>query len=483
MKMMLRTLFCAACLILTMTAGVQAQTGNGAILGSITDVSGAAIPKAQITIVNQDNGTVRTSTSSDDGLYNVPSLPAGNYTVRANMAGFSPFEVKNAVVTVGSDTQINIHLSVGQVSQSVTVSDAPPEVQTTTAEVSTVMDESTISQIPLNARDVQQLAAIQPGVNKTGTFQYGPEELSIMGSRPDQNQYRQEGMNTSLTTLGIAPANGVGVQLGVEAVKEFAVLGGNFTPEYGGAGGIINIIFKSGTNSFHGSGYEFYRGASFDTRNPFDIGDPPPYKRNQFGGSFGGPIRHNKTFFFVNYEGLLESLNNTQVAFYPDDQARGIGTPTGTAYLPCGVLGSIAACTGQSAATREPVPTPTAQAPYAAGIQQVFFTPVSGYAQLIPSCLSSSPQLLTSAGGPSGACRQVVSPTQTTKDNYFATKIDQVITAKNRLSSSYNYERSNTFSPGPNPNFADILNYHKQIFTAQDTEIFTAQLINALRFA
>lgn len=459
-----------------------AQTANGSVGGTVTDPSGALVSKAAVTVLNQDTGTVRTTVSSDAGLYYVPSVPAGTYTVRATASGFAIYEVKNVVVTVGAAAEANLKLSMASGSQTVTVSDAPPSIQATTAEVSSVMQSDAIEQVPLNARDLQSLAAIQPGVNKTSNFQYGPEELSISGSRPDQNQYRQEGVNTTLTSLGIAPANSVGVQLGVEAVKEFAVIGGEFSPEYGGAGGIVNMLFKSGTNQMHGSAYEYFRNSGLDAQSPFSVSKtPPPFTRNQFGASVGGPIIKDKAFYYVNYEGLLQDLSNVQIASFPDAMARGQGTPNGAAYMTCAVLGNIPACAGQSPGTYEPVPTPAAQTAYAAAIQQVFFRPVNGYAQLVPDC-GSAPEVLTAAGYPSGACQVVETPNQHTYDHYIVGKVDYVLGPKNSLSSSYNFERTQTTSPGPNPTFFEFDNYHKQIFTLQETAVLTDHLVNSARF-
>ena len=233
-KVMLMVLTIAT--LLTAATHLQAQTGNGSILGTVLDAAGATVAGAQITIMNQDTGTVLNIETTASGLFDAPSVPAGNYTVKVTLAGFAPYEVRNVVVTVGSATQINPKLEVGSISQQVIVSDTPPEVQTTTAEISSVMQDNTIADIPLNARDLQQLAQIEPGVNLTQQFKYGAREISVTGSRPQFNQYRQEGMDQAFS-LGIAPANGVGVEMGVEAVKEFSVLGGEFTPQYGGAGG------------------------------------------------------------------------------------------------------------------------------------------------------------------------------------------------------------------------------------------------------
>src|SRR5205085_5859481 len=204
---------------------------------------------------------------------------------------------------VGSDTRADLMLQVGQITQTVTVTEAVPLVETTSADVSQVLDQATIESIPLNARDVQQLAVIQPGVQYLTTSGYGGKSLTVAGSRPIDNRYLQEGMDLSFS-YRVSPFNlASGIMLGVEAVKEFKVLTTNQSAEYGEAsGGVVNVLFKSGANRLHGSGYEFYRNDVFDSRNFFDAAGTPPLSRHQFGASLGGPIRKDKTFFFANYE-------------------------------------------------------------------------------------------------------------------------------------------------------------------------------------
>ena len=277
---------------------LQAQTVTGSILGNVQDSSGSAVPNVEITIVNQDTGVERVTAGTAEGIYNVPSLAAGRYTVGAKAVGFSPVEVKDVVVRVGSDARVDLKLTVGQITQQVTVTEAIPTVETTSSEVSQIMSEEIIQQIPLNARDVQQLAVVQPGVQFMNTG-FGGRAMTVAGDRPTNNRFLQEGMDLNwtyrLSPISL-PSN---VLLGVEAVKEFKVLTTNFTAEYGEqSGGIINTLFKSGTNTLHGSAYEFYRNAALDARNFFDQGPAPPFRRHQFGGSLGGPIRKDKTFFF-----------------------------------------------------------------------------------------------------------------------------------------------------------------------------------------
>jgi hypothetical protein len=270
----------------------RAQTVSGTILGTVTDSSGAAVPNAQITITNQDTGVVRTSVSTAEGNFNVPSILPGKYSVEAKAGGFTPEQVKDVTVQVGSDARVDLKLQVGAVTQQVTVTEAVPTVETTSSEVSNVVTEDLIAQIPLNARDIQQLAVVNPGVQWMKTS-FGGNQISVSGDRPSNNRYLQEGMDMTwsykLSPISLAS----GIILGTEAVKEFKVITSNFTVEYGEqSGGVVNTLFKSGTNAFHGSAYEYYRNDKFDAGNFFDQGGvAPPFHRHQLGASFGGPIQ------------------------------------------------------------------------------------------------------------------------------------------------------------------------------------------------
>ncbi len=179
-----------------------------------------------------------------------------------------------------SDTRVDLRLQIGQVTQQVTVTEAVPTVETTSSEVSQIVDQQVIQQIPLNARDIQQLAVVNPGVQWMKTS-YGGNQLSVSGDRPSNNRYLQEGMDMTwsyrLSPISLAS----GIMLGTEAVKEFKVMTSNFTVEYGEqSGGVVNTLFKSGTNGLRGSAYEYYRNSDFDARNFFDQApgeSPPPF--------------------------------------------------------------------------------------------------------------------------------------------------------------------------------------------------------------
>lgn len=307
-------------MLLFSVRSLPAQTITGTILGTVVDASGAAIPNAQITLTNQGTGAVRNAVSTADGTYTVPQVPAGNYAVQATAQGFTQAQVKDVVVTVGSDTRIDLKLSVGQVSQTVTVTEAIPTVETTSSEVAQTMDQSTIASIPLNARDLLQLSEIQPGVQFNNYDTLG-RSLVVAGSRPADSRYLMQGIDTTYTQR-VAPTSTAGIILGVEAVQEFKVLTSDYSAEYGEhPGGVINTIVKSGTNAFHGSGYEFFRNDALETRNFFNPATIPAFTRNQFGGAAGGPVKKDNTFFFFNYEGFRQNLGETLPDNVPDTAA------------------------------------------------------------------------------------------------------------------------------------------------------------------
>ena len=466
------TCACAAIFVLVAILSIsavrlQAQTVTGTILGIVIDSSGAAVPNANITVTNQDTGVARNSVSTGDGVYNVPQLPAGNYKVVATATGFSSAQVNGVVVTVGSGTRVDLKLLVGGVTQNVTVTESIPTVETTSSDVAELMDTTTINDIPLNARDLLQLAEIQPGVQFNNYNNVG-RELSVSGSRGANNRYVQEGIDTTYT-FEDAPISTAGIILGVEAVKEFQVLTSNYSAEYGEhPGGVVNTVFKSGTNTLHGSAYELYRNSVFDAKNFFDPGtSPPPFTRHQFGASLGGPIKKDNTFFFFNYEGFRSSLGVSQPAILPDSEAR-------AGMLPCNQVTSTAtfkvpsACSpGNGGTPNTMVAVPTTK----------FIQDITNL--LMPTCPDSSE--IFKGGNRTGTCTFTASPIQTIGENFYLLKMDHTFNSKHSLTASYNYDASSELFPGANPNFADTEQYSKQFGTLQETWIVSPNVVNTAR--
>src|SRR6185312_6861527 len=334
-------------LIISLTCLSYSQVAGGTLQGTVTDASGAVIPNAQITVKNVATGVSRDIHSNDEGVYSAASLAPGLYVMTISMSGFGPQTLKNINVTVGAVQVINVKLTVGQAAENIEVSAAPAAIELGTSEISGVIGERLVKELPLNGRDWTQLATLEPGVSAIRTenalgnrVQQGEgAQMTISGGRPWQNNYRLDGVSINDYANG-APGSALGVNLGVDAVQEFSVLTSGYPAEYGrSSGGIINAVTKSGSNKIHGTGYEFLRNSALDARNFFDkAAKKPPFKRNQFGGSFGAPIIKDKTFFFVDYEGIRQTTNITQVSTVPSAAARAGNLSTGAIVVDPTVL-------------------------------------------------------------------------------------------------------------------------------------------------
>src|SRR2546430_1328801 len=318
--------------ILMVVASVAtAQTTTAAFQGTVTDTAGAVIPAAQVTASNVETGLKRTTTTNEAGRFLLSELPPGSYEITVTLPGFETLVRKGMTLTVGQQANLVLSMNVGAIDQQVVVTGDAPIVETTQSSVAGVVEEKRITDLPLNGRDFTQLALVEPAVvslRNTGTGEVGRgfgTRMSIAGSRPDQTGWLLDGMKINSNTFFGTPGSAGGGLLGVDGVREFQVLTANYGSEYGGtSGGVINMVTKSGTNQFHGTVYEFLRNDAIDAAawedNAFGNGKPP-FKRNQFGFSVGGPIRKDQTFFFFNYEGLRQPKGFTNVAVVPDENA------------------------------------------------------------------------------------------------------------------------------------------------------------------
>jgi len=443
--------------LLILVAQILSAQGTGTISGNVLDPSGAGIPGATVTVRNTGTGLSRSLTSDVQGHYLVPDLPIGQYDVQGTHAGFQTVVRKSIELTVGAQPVIDLQLPVGQAEQTVNVTGEVSQVETTTAAMSTLVNTTQMHELPLNGRNVEQLILLSPGViaypsgNQTALVGRGLP-FAISGSRPEGYANLIDGENCLNWWQRGCGAAVTGTSLGIEAIAEFQTLTANYSAEYGGNGAVINYATKSGTNALHGSVYEFLRNNKLDARNFFELGAAAPFRRNQFGGSVGGPIKKDKMFFFFNYEGLRQHLDQAAVANVPDGNAR-------QGILPCAAIPAAdqlnySSCNGTAGAT--------ATIPMTQRIKDIL--------ALYPTATS-----LTS----NGAGRVTTIGGQTASENYFLGRFDYNIGTKDTLFGRYISDRGSLVSVGAVPLWPTDDGSKNHYFTIQERHVFSPTLINS----
>jgi hypothetical protein len=316
----------------TQLTRLQAQGTTATLLGTVTDSSGAAIPGADIQVKNVGTGLTTTSQTDAQGRYRVADVGVGDYEVQASKSGFAILLHKGISLTVGSQNVVDFALQVGQQTQTVTVEGAVTQVETTNSTVASLVNQTQMRELPLNGRNFEQLIQLAPGVQNyyagsaavgTGTganMREGRDPaISVAGSRPEGQFYLLDDQNLeTFYNRGIGSITGS--SLGVDAIGEFQMLTNTYGAQYGGAGAAMNAVSKSGSNDFHGSVFWFLRNSDLDARNFTDPSSTPAFRRNQYGATFGGPVKKDKIFFFANYEGVqyLQGVSNiATVPFNP----------------------------------------------------------------------------------------------------------------------------------------------------------------------
>ncbi len=315
--------FWSLLLIFALSATSLAQTYQGRILGTVTDESGGAVRGAKVIITNTETGVSRSLETNDSGDYAAPNLQPGLYTIVVEASGFKKVERAEIRLEVAKDARIDIALPAGQISESVTVVNEPPAIDTTTTTLGGTFSNKAINDLPLNGRDFQNLVVLRPGVQRsTGG---GFLSISSNGNRPENNNFIIDGTDNNDPYYGTTVVNAEGVQgtpgtiLPIDAIQEFNAQE-HPSAEYGWKpGAIVNLGLKSGTNEIHGSIYDFERNSFFDARNFFNTDDQPQraLRQHQFGASVGGPIRRGKTFYFGAYEGIRAFVSNSNQVTAP----------------------------------------------------------------------------------------------------------------------------------------------------------------------
>jgi Carboxypeptidase regulatory-like domain len=444
-------------LLLVCGSSVQAQV-SASLSGTVTDPSGALVSGATVIVKNDDTGAVRTSVTNSTGQYLLPALPIGHYEVKVQKSGFAD-EVRTGVnLVVGQDARVDLALRLGTSSQELTVNADAPVVNTTPADITGLVGEREIKNLPLNGRSFDLLMTLTPGVvnftfEKTGGVGVSNSTVgnnfAVSGNRPQQNLYLLNGVEfTGAAENNMQPGGTSQQLLGVDAMQEFNILRDSYGAEYGKhPGAQVLIVTQSGTNQLHGSLYEFIRNNALDARNFFDGPSVPGFTRNQFGASLGGPVKNDKTFLFGNWEELRQHLHQTGVDLVPDNNAR-------NGYLPCTII--------------SPAPKPCPPS----GIVFVGISP------LINAWPAPSP------GAPNygGISEAFNNPLQTIRDDFGTVQLDQVFSAKDTLSGSYTIDDSADFTPtSTNAYSADAETLREQVATLQETHVFSPTLLNTAR--
>ena len=317
---------CLAVLSLGLATSAVAQSVSGTILGTVTDSTGAVVAGAKVTIVNEGTGLTRSVVADVNGEYTAPALPTGHYTITSEMTGFKTVALSNVEVGVDQRVRINIKHEVGAMTESVSVTADTPLLQTSSSELGTTVSASQIEALPLNGRNFVNLTRTIPGVLRgipganidgAGSLAWrASASFSANGQRPRDNNYMLDGVDnneTWLQTVVIFPS--------VDALDEFKMQTSTYSAEYGRSlGGVVNLQIKSGTNALRGSGFEFHRNDAFDANNFFNNRAgraKPDFKQNQFGGTIGGAVFKDKTFFFTDYQGHRESQGQTFLSTVP----------------------------------------------------------------------------------------------------------------------------------------------------------------------
>src|SRR2546427_2479153 len=431
-------------LALTMLAGAAssgfAQITSASLSGTVKDQTGAVLPGVDVGVKNLETGETRSAVTDASGLYTVTGLRPGKYEAHASLQGFATVVEIGITLVVAQQAALNITLTIGATAETLTVIGASPLVDTQSAAMSAVVTEKTIEQLPLNGRNYIDLATLQPGVtnfnekDSTSSSNRGTK-LNINGMSFRSNSYLIDGANMR-GYAGTATVSAAETTLGVETIQEFRVVTNAYSADYGRAmGGVISLVTKSGTNKLHGTGFEFFRDSSMDARNFFDRGSqPPPFRRNQFGTSAGGPIRKNRLFFFGGVERLQEDLGVTTTSFVPNEAAHS------GAFAPI-----------------NPV--------------------MRRYLDLYPQPNAGDVGVNTGIGQYSYEFNQP------TRENFSQGRVDYTVSDKDSIFARYTYDGANQRVTAGFPDFATNSVSKNQFFTSEYKRIISAALLNTARFS
>lgn len=431
--MLYRLLIC-----IVFASAIYGQVVSGTIAGTVTDQAGAVVPDARVVLVNQGTSFTRTVTTNADGQYSAPSIPTGAYTITVEHPGFQRLRRGGVQLTAADQATVDLQLSVGDVQQTVEITATAPLIQSQNAAVSSLVTNQQMVEMPLNGRTFTSLVLLGPGAYagssanlRTSPYAMrGDANISVNGSSPQNNSYLIDGMvnrNLWLNTLIMVPT--------IDSVQEFRTLTSNYSAEYGVAAGAITVVqTKSGTNALHGSLYEFFRNDKLDANTFFNnragIGKPA-FRRNEFGGTFGGPIRRDRTFFFGDYQGIRLRQPRSVVATIPTLAQRQMVR------------------TGDFSALGAPIydPETSRVGPTGASLRDQFERNIIPPSRLDPVAVNLI-NLLPDPTSAAATRNFVFNPKVEQRTDQFDVRVDQNIGAADRLFFKYSYDDTDLITPG-----------------------------------
>jgi hypothetical protein len=467
---------CVGALSLALAASAAAQSVSGTILGTVTDSTGATVAGAKVTIVNEGTGLTRILTADGNGEYTAPALPTGHYTVTSEMTGFKTVALSNIEVGVDQRVRINIKHEVGAMTESVSVTAETPLIQTSSSELGTTVGSAQIEALPLNGRNFVSLTRSIPGVLRgipganidgAGSLAWrASASFSANGQRPRDNNYMLDGVDnneTWLQTVVIFPS--------VDALDEFKMQTSTYSAEFGRSlGGVVNLQIKSGTNNLHGSGFAFHRNDAFDANNFFNNRagrGKPEFNQNQFGGTLGGPVFRDRTFFFGDYQGHRETLGQTFLSTVP----------------------SMAMRAGNFSEVTRVIYDPTTGQPFPGNV--IPSERVDTVARNILTQLYPEPNTAGTRQASTGQTinNYLINPIKEREDDQFDIKVDHSLTTNNRFFTRYSYQKTHRLQPASLPHGdagatfgAGDGNIKGQSLAFNDTHTFGMNWLNEFRF-
>jgi len=498
-------------LLVGFAAAAWAQKDAGAIVGIVRDQTGAVVGAAKVTVSDADRGTQVVISTNEAGEYIASPLRIGHYTVTVEKAGFKKAVAGPIEVNIQDRVAVDLKLQTGAVSETITVSGEAPQLETETSELGQVVDQRRINALPLNGRNYAQLALLGAGVApaEPGSRVETSYGFSANGARSLQNNFLLDGIDNNANLGDVLNGSAYVVQPSVDAIAEFKVETNSYSAEFGrGNGAIMNAVIKSGSNKFHGDLFEFVRNEKLDATNAFDIFGRQPYKQNQFGFTFGGPIIKNKTFFFVDYEGERIRQALPQLVSIPTPDELGGNFSSILQNQPAQavdangnpVAQNAVDCNGNPTYVGEIFNSRLAQQNFAGNPNRLCGVPIATSGgqptNIFPSGsidpLAARLAVLFPAPTPNNTLsggNYLSDPKRSETDNKFDVRIDHTFTAKDNFFARFSYGVSKNFLPSPFSNALDggafqdgYSENSARGLAASEIHSFRPNLINELRF-